>query len=145
MCMQIYNKNSLPYFNSICLIFELVFLWLKNYIDKVYNKNVRIVFGQYFRLFVVSTYGCLWSVPMVVCGQYLWLFVISTWFVAFQDDDEPQDKKFKPDGGYIPRILFISKQSTYIFLIGSLCNLQVTSDLRTTYFSLVVAYYIHQH
>ena len=30
-------------------------------------------------------------------------------FAFFQDDQEPKDAKFSPDGGYIPRILFMGK------------------------------------
>ena len=26
---------------------------------------------------------------------------------CFQDDEEPQDDKYAPDGGYIPRVLFL--------------------------------------
>ena len=31
----------------------------------------------------------------------------------FQDDQEPKDPKFSPDGGYIPRVLFMGKSVAF--------------------------------
>ncbi|XP_014666246.1 PREDICTED: thioredoxin domain-containing protein 12-like [Priapulus caudatus] len=33
--------------------------------------------------------------------------------VNLQDEDEPDDEKFKPDGGYIPRILFFGSDGVF--------------------------------
>ena len=32
--------------------------------------------------------------------------------VNIQDDEDPKDSKFAPDGGYIPRIIFLGKSRT---------------------------------
>ena len=42
-----------------------------------------------------------------------------------QDDQEPKDPKFSPDGGYIPRVLFMGKSVAF----GS----QLNKDLAKTY------------
>lgn len=34
--------------------------------------------------------------------------------VNVEDDEEPEDPKYSPDGGYIPRILFLGKEKTEI-------------------------------
>lgn len=34
--------------------------------------------------------------------------------INVQDDEEPRDPEFKPDGGYIPRILFMNSNGTVI-------------------------------
>jgi len=39
----------------------------------------------------------------------------------FQDDEEPSDPKYAPDGEYIPRILFIGTKIIFICYFSS-CN-----------------------
>ncbi|ETN85234.1 hypothetical protein NECAME_16850 [Necator americanus] len=45
------------------------------------------------------------------CGACKELIELSKKFVMVnvEDDDEPEDDKYAPDGGYIPRILFLGK------------------------------------
>ena len=45
------------------------------------------------------------------------MFNLQPWMICLlletllQDSEEPTDKKYYPDGGYIPRIIFVGKQS----------------------------------
>lgn len=42
---------------------------------------------------------------MLFVARVIYFFLIE----LLQDDQEPKDPKFSPDGGYIPRILFMGK------------------------------------
>ena len=56
-----------------------------------------------------------------------------------QDDEEPKDSQFSPDGAYIPRIFFLSTYNYSLYVIAAAVCFQFYKALKSKIFEVLLS------